>query len=131
MDAVLHKIQRSEAEEFLRNAAPMVRDILALTSMFYGGYAGGKLVLVAGIVIENLLADEAYLWMQGDQEAIGRIPITFARMARDFVQELPYLIIRGHTTEPFANFIRWLGGDLIDTTINSLIPFEIRKQLNG
>lgn len=131
MDAALRRIPRSEAEQFLKTAAPLVRDILTMTSMFYGGYAGGRLVLVAGIVIENLLADEAYLWMQGDQEAIDRIPITFARMARDFVRELPYEIIRGHTTGPFANFIRWLGGDLIDTTIESLIPFEIRKQFNG
>lgn len=127
MDAVLRSISRDEALEFLREAAPVAKHVLAATSLFYGGFAGGRLALVAGVVIDTLLDEEAYVWMQGDQTIIDQIPITFARMAKRFIEELPYILIRGHTSPLEEHFIRFLGGHLFEPILGGLIPFEIRK----
>lgn len=84
--------------------------------------------MVAGIVAESLLDDEAYLWMHGEMDVIENLKLTFVRMAKRFIDELPYLVIRGHTAEPFLPFIQFLGGKVVEGLTTPLIPFEIRKE---
>ena len=124
MDAVLHEIGREEAHKLL--TMPASDPILVGTTRFYAGYANGKLCCVAGVCTGSLFGRDAYLWMHHDEKVLQSSKVTFLRMAKKWVKDLPYDTIHGHALRGSSRWIEWLGAEL-DEPEGELIPFQIRK----
>lgn len=128
MDAVLRRVEREEAMEYLGELPN--QELISATSSFWLGLLDGQMICVAGVVAQ-LLSDRAYLWMHHNDDLVYDHRLLFMRRSKRWIKDMlqSFPVIEGHTfadNESSKQWLCWLGAEFTQPA-GPFIGFEIRR----
>lgn len=139
MTTVIEQVEKETIKDWLAGLDGDVRSetfqqMVACSAHLYTGMVNGKLLCLWGLVPPTLISDRAYLWLHTTPEIEGHEFLLVRKSQIEVGKMLEhYPTIIGHCLVDAERSIRWLKwlGARFGESDGKLIPFTIRKKLNG